>query len=189
VRGFAPGTRQFRNEDNPEFGGSKAARATQGKPFLVTLKFSMDVSPPHERQKLRRDIESWQAANARRPSEAALKRQYTQPFTSIFESILRQRDTLGLSASQSDSISAMSAVYSTRIDSLWAPLAADMSRITDRYDVDDAYGRMQRLRRLSYDLMAQHATEVRKVLTTDQFNRLPPSYGVYFDQKYMSRLR
>jgi hypothetical protein len=149
----------------------------------------MDVSPPLERQKLRRDIESWQAANARRPSEAALKRQYTQPFTTIFESILRQRDTLGLSVSQSDSISAMTAVYSARIDSLWAPLAADMSRITERVDVDDAYGRMQQLKRRSYDLMSLHALEVRKVLTTDQFNRLPQSYSVYFDRKYMSRLR
>jgi hypothetical protein len=83
----------------------------------------------------------------------------------------------------------MTAVYSARIDSLWAPLAADMSRITERVDVDDAYGRMQQLKRRSYDLMSLHALEVRKVLTTDQFNRLPQSYSVYFDRKYMSRLR
>lgn len=189
VRGFDPAARQFRYEVNSAFGSNKVTRATQGKPFAITLAFSTDVSPSLERQKLKRLIEEWETGVARRPPEAALRRQYTQPFVTIFESILKQKDTLGLSATQADSLASMSAVYFSRLDSLWGPMARELAVLSGGRAVQQAHSQIQDLRRTSFVLMSAHAQEVRLVLTPEQFNRLPSSYGLYFDERAMRRMR
>jgi hypothetical protein len=189
VRGFDQDTRQFRYEVNPAFGSTRASRATQARPFLITLRFSTDLSPPLEKQKLRRELDAWQAGTTRRPAEGVLKRQYMQPFATMFESILRQKDTLRLSTAQADSISSMTVVYLTRLDSIWAPMARFMSEAGERYDVEEVHSRMEQLRRTSFQLMSDHAQAVKRVLTSEQFNLLPQSYGVYFDEKAMRRMR
>ncbi len=188
VRGFDPDGRKFIYEVNPLFGSTRLSRAGQARPFVLTLRVSTDLSPPLAKQQLRRELATWQSANARRPSEAALKRQYTQPFTTMFESILRQKDTLRLTSAQAGSIAATTAGYVARIDSLWAPFAREMASATAPR-VEEVHNRMQQLRRTSYEWMSVQAQAVKALLTSEQFNRLPQSYGVYFDERAMRRMR
>jgi hypothetical protein len=188
-RGFDAEAHAFRYEVNPEFGSTRASRASESNPFLITLKFSTDISPPMERQKLRRDISDWQRGAARRPSMASLRRLYMQPFTTMFESILKQKDTLGLSRLQADSITAMTSAYVARIDSIWTPMARHMSDSTARLDMNEVQAKMDELRAASFRLMSANAQALRAVLSKEQFNRLPESYSVYFDERQMRRMR
>jgi hypothetical protein len=68
-------------------------------------------------------------------------------------------------------------------------MARFMSEAGERYNVEEVHSRMQQLRRTSFQLMSDHAQAVKRVLTSDQFNLLPQSYGVYFDEKAMRRMR
>jgi hypothetical protein len=189
VRGFDPVAQEFRYEVNPRFGNNRETSAIQGKPFLITLRFSTDMSPPMEKQTLRRQLDGWRDGSTRKPNESALRRQYTQRFTSPFQSIMRQRDTLGLSPEQADSIAAMNAAFNARLDSLWAPVVEYISAIEGAYRLEDVFSRVRETQRRSYDLLALHARAVKAVLTSDQFNRLPQSFGAFFDDRELERMQ
>ena len=55
--------------------------------------------------------------------------------------ILRQQDSLKLTAKQADSIASLNRRYTIRIDSIWAPVAKYLGALPDDYDEGAAYDR------------------------------------------------
>src|SRR5437762_7784747 len=90
--------------------------------------------------------------------------------------ILRYADTLKLTNSQADSIAAINRWYTTRVDSIWAPVAKFLADLPDNYDQGLAYEKYVLARRAQIDLMIKVAPTIKAILKGDQF-RLLPSYA------------
>jgi hypothetical protein len=183
VRGFDATNRRFRYEVNPRFGDTRAARAGDPKPFLITLSFRTELGPEVALQNLRRTITGWRAGTTRKPTEQQLRQQYANPFLSPFQNIIRQRDSLRLTTEQGDSIRSLQAAYAARIDSIWVPLAKDLAQLPDNSDIEEVFRRIRGAQRESYDLQMFHGPAVKRVLTRDQLRRLPASLTRALDEK------
>jgi len=103
--------------------------------------------------------------------------------------ILRQQDSLHLTAPQADSIASINRWYSIRVDSIWAPVAKYLSDLPNRYDQDAAYDHYLAARRASVDLLAELAPSVKHILTADQQRKLPAFVASYLEPRYLASIR
>jgi hypothetical protein len=103
--------------------------------------------------------------------------------------ILRQQDSLHLTASQADSIASLNRFYSVRIDSIWSPVAKYLSGLPNEYDQGDAYDHYLTARRASVDLLAELAPQVKQVLTAEQQRQLPAYVASYLEPRYLASIR
>ena len=103
--------------------------------------------------------------------------------------ILRQQDSLHLTASQADSIASINRWYGVRVDSIWAPVAKYLGELPDRYDQDAAYDHYLAARRASVDLLADLAPRVKQILTADQQRKLPAFVASYLEPRYLASIR
>jgi len=106
-----------------------------------------------------------------------------------FSTILRQQDSLKLTAKQADSIAAVNRWYSIRLDSIWAPVAKYLGTLPDRYDEGSAYDRYIHARRATVDLLAKIGPDVKGLLTAEQRRKLPPFVASYLEPRYLASIR
>ena len=103
--------------------------------------------------------------------------------------ILRQSDSLQLTAVQADSIATMNRSYTIRLSQIWAPVVRDFARLDDRYDQDLAYNQYKRAREASIDALKALAPAVRGLLTAEQRRKLPALVASHLDLRYLASIR
>jgi hypothetical protein len=103
--------------------------------------------------------------------------------------ILRQQDSLHLTAQQADSIAAINRYYSVRIDSIWSPVAKYLSALPNQYDQGEAYEHYLAARHASIDLLSELAPRVKDILTAEQQRKLPAFVASYLEPRYLSSIR
>jgi hypothetical protein len=103
--------------------------------------------------------------------------------------ILRQQDTLRLTADQADSIATLNRRYTISIDSIWLPVTRELAAMPERYDDGRAYERYIRAREATADLMMQYAPVVKRILTPSQRRKLPPQILNFLDTRYLMAIR
>jgi hypothetical protein len=103
--------------------------------------------------------------------------------------ILRQQDTLQLTAGQADSIAVMNRRYTYRSDSLWAPVGQYLGSLGNAFNLDEAYDRYMRARRAQVDMLMRLAPAVNALLTPEQKRRLPPQVVNFLDHRYLLSIR
>ena len=103
--------------------------------------------------------------------------------------ILRQQDTLGLNADQADSIATLNRRYTISVDSIWLPVGKTLAAMPNKYDDGEAYEQYIRAREATADLMMRYAPLVKRILTSSQRRKLPPTVMNYLDKRYLMAIR
>ena len=189
VRGFDAQTQRYRYEVNQRFGATRPQFMTLRSPVTLTTSMRIDLGPTRERQ----NMESWLGAGRNRPGSRLPESFFRTTGASSIQNpltvILRQQDSLRLTAAQADSIAIMNRRYTYRVDSLWAPVAKYFATLGTAYDDGEAYDRYMRARRAQIDMLIQMAPHVRSLLTPEQRRKLPGQVVNILDPRYLVSIR
>lgn len=191
VRGFDPQTQRYRYEVNQRFGATNPQFSAFRAPVTLTAMMRFDVGPTRERQMLTQQLDRGRKTQGTRLPEAMLRAMYTQGggIANPFATILRQQDSLHLTAKQADSIAALNRWYSIRNDSIWSPVAKYLGQLPDRYDQGAAYDRYINARHATIDLLMKLGPDVKDLLTAEQRRKLPPFVASYLEPRYLASIR
>src|SRR6185503_16599741 len=157
-------------EVTQRFGATNPQYSAFRSPVTLTAMVRFDVGPTRERQLL----------------TTQLNRGRTLPGQKLPETMLRQQDSLRLTATQADSIASLNRWYTLRNDSIWAPVAKYLSTLPDRYDQGAAYERYITARHATIDLLMRIGPEVKGLLTAEQRRKLPAFVASYLEPRYLA---
>ena len=190
VRGFDPATNRYRYDVNRRFGATNPQQSAFRSPVTLTAMMRFDIGPTRERQLLTQQLDRGRRMPGTKTPEPMLRAMYSQGgITNPMATIIRQQDSLGLTAAQADSIATLNRWYMIRVDSIWAPVVREFGALEDRYDHDIAYDRYLRARQATVDLLAKLGPQVRDLLTPTQRRKLPPFVASHLDTRYLASIR
>ena len=192
VRGFDPATNRFKYEVNQRFGSTRPQQSiNRASPVTITALLQLDLGPTRERQQLTQTLDRGRTMTGQIAGEAQLRSQYTSggvvPNPMI--SMLRQAETLKLTPEQGDSIATLNRWYTTRLDSIWAPVATYLAALPKEYSQSEAYAHYREAREASIDLLLSVAPTLKNMLTAEQRRLLPQSLATTLDPKYLKAIR
>jgi hypothetical protein len=189
VRGFDAQNQRYRYEVNQRFGATRPQFLTLRSPVTLTTSVRFDLGPTRERQSLQQSIGAGRTRQGTRMQEAAFRSMGSGSVPNPMATILRQQDSLRLTALQADSIAAMNRRYQYRADSLWAPVSRYFAGLPARFDEGEAYDRYMRARRTQIDWLMQLAPHIRGLLTREQRRKLPTQVVNVLDPRYLLSIR
>jgi hypothetical protein len=189
VRGFDATTQRYRYEVNQRFGATRPQFLALRAPVVLTTSMRIDLGPTRERQNLEQQIGAGRTRQGSRMAEGTFRNQGVNSLTNPMTMILRQQDSLRLTATQADSLAVMNRRYTYRVDSLWAEIGRDFAALPALYDQGAAYDRWMRARRTQIDMLLELAPHVRGLLTKDQRRKLPSGVVNILDPRYLASIR
>src|SRR6185503_5029106 len=127
--------------------------------------------------------------NGQKAPEMMLKTYGSVGVQNPMAQILRQADTLQLTAQQADSIAVLNRWYTIKLDSLWSPVAKYLAALPDHYDQGEAYDRYRQARQSSVDALIKIAPTVKALLTAEQLRKLPTFVTPFLDTRYLASVR
>ncbi|HEV2735331.1 MAG TPA: carboxypeptidase-like regulatory domain-containing protein, partial [Longimicrobiaceae bacterium] len=189
VRGFDPVTRSYRYEVNRRFGATRPQFLTLRAPVMLTVSMRVDLGPTRERQNLAQQLGMGRSEPGLRMPEGLLRSVGSNSVQNPMSAILRQQDSLRLTAVQADSIASMNRHYTYRADSLWRPIARHFASLPAEFDERDAYLRYREARRKQIDMLMAMGPTVRGLLTPAQRRKLPAQILNLLDRRYLVSIR
>ncbi len=189
VRGFDPGTRRYRYEVNRRFGATRPQFLTLRAPVMLTVSMRVDLGPVRERQSLAQQLSTGRSQPGTRMPEGFFRSAGSNTVQNPMSAILRQQDSLRLTAVQADSIASMNRRYTYRADSLWTPVARHFAALPAEFDERDAYLRYREARRAQIDMLMAIGPTVRGLLTPAQRRKLPSQILNLLDRRYLVSIR
>ena len=189
VRGFDATNRRYRYEVNQRFGATRPQFLTLRSPVTLTASIRFDLGPTREEQNLVQQLNIGRTQPGSRMPEQMYRSMGSAQILNPMATILRQQDSLKLTALQADSIASMNRRYMYRADSLWTPVAKYFATLPNDYDDDEAYRRYRDTRRQQVELLTQVVTAVRELLTKEQRRKLPPGVVNYLDPRFLDLIR
>jgi len=190
VRGYDALAGRYKYEVNQRFGNTNPAFNTFRLPVTLTMMLRYDIAPTRERQVLTQALDRGRRTSGTKAAEALIKAQFSSAgIPNPLATMLRDQDTLKLTASQADSLASMNRRFIVRIDSIWAPVAKELAALPDRFSHDLAYDRYKAAREASIDLLITVAPTVKQLLTKEQLRKLPAFVASALDKRYLSNIR
>ena len=191
VRGFDPSTNRYKYEVNQRFGATNPQFSAFRAPVTLTAMLRFDVGPTRERQLLTTQLNRGRTLPGQKLPEPMLRVVYGQGggIQNPLATILRQQDSLHLTAKQADSIASLNRWYTLKNDSIWAPVAKYLGTLPDRYDEGAAYERYITARHGTIDLLTKIGPEVKDLLTPEQRRKLPAFVASYLEPRYLASIR
>jgi hypothetical protein len=190
VRGFDPTSGRYKYEVNQRFGNTNPAFNAFRTPVTIQMLLRYDIAPTRERQVLTQSLDRGRRTTGTKAVEPMIKAQFSSAgIPNPVATILRDQDTLKLSAAQADSLASLNRRFIVRIDSIWAPVAKDFAALPDTYSHDEAYARYRTAREASIDLLLTVAPTVKALLTKEQLRKLPSYVASALDKRYLSSIR
>jgi hypothetical protein len=190
VRGFDPATRRYKYEVNQRFAATNPQFQQFRAPVTVTAQVRYDIGLTRERQVLTQALDRGRRTEGIKANAPTIKAQFGNGgVPNPLATILRDQDTLKLSADQADAIATMNRRYLVRLDSIWAPIATQFAALPDGYDKDRIYFQYVRAREASIDILRGYAPQVKKLLTEPQRRRLPQFIALALDDRYLKTIR
>ncbi|HEY4302965.1 MAG TPA: TonB-dependent receptor [Gemmatimonadaceae bacterium] len=189
VRGFDQTSQRYIYEVNQRFGATRPQFITLRAPVTLTASMKYDLGAPREQQSLLDQINAGRKTAGTRYSDATFRSIVTNSISNPMSTILRQQDSLHLTALQADSIAAMNRRYTYRVDSLWAPIARYLAALPVDYHASEATERYVRGRRAHIELLMRTIGPVRDLLTAEQRRKLPQSVVNSLDPRYLDSIR
>lgn len=190
VRGFDPVARQFKYEVNQRFGATNPQFQQFRAPVTVSMMLRYDIGPTRERQMLTQALDRGRRTTGTKAPEALIKAQFGNGgVPNPLATILRDQDTLRLSAEQADSLATMNRRFLVRLDSIWAPIAKQFAALPDGYDRDRVYWQYVKAREASIDILRNYAPAVKGLLSVEQRRKLPPFIATALDDRYLKSIR
>jgi hypothetical protein len=189
VRGFDAQTKQYKYEVNQRFGATRPQLLGVRAPAMVTAMVRFDLGPTRERQQLDQQLRFSRPQGEPRLAESMFRSMGNSGVPNPMSTILRQQDSLKLTAMQADSIASMNRRYMYRADSLWTPVARTLSVLPQKFDLDGAYDNFIEARRTQINLLTNVAVATRELLTPEQRRKLPASVINMMDPRYLALMR
>lgn len=190
VRGFDPVTKRYKYEVNQRFGATNPQFQQFRTPVTITAQLRYDIGPTRERQLLTQSLDRGRRTDGVKMQEAIIKAQFgTGGVPNPLATMLRDQDTLKLSADQADSLATMNRRFTVRLDSIWSPLAKAYAALPNDFNHDEIYARYVRAREASIDILRAYAPAVKKLLTKAQYRQLPPFIATALDDRYLKSIR
>lgn len=192
VRGFnaTPPTYGFRYDVNRRFGSTNPAFSPVRAPVTLTALLRVDVGPTRERQMLTQQLDRGRRTQGTKAPEVMLRAMFGNGgIPNPLATILRDQDTLRLTSAQADSVATLNRQYLIKLDGIWSPIVREFTALPDTYDHDEAYHRYLVARRQTVDLLRDIAPRVKRLLTDEQFRRLPSFVASYLDTRYLASIR
>ena len=190
VRGFNVATQRYKYDVNQRFGSSNPLFQQFRTPVTVTAMFRFDIGPTREQQSLTQQLNLGRRNDGNKLNEGILRAIYANGgLVNPLATILRQSDTLQLTAVQADSLATMNRWYLVRLDSVWSPVHKFLAALPNDYDEGEAYARYKSARESSVDLLRRLAPVVRRLLTDEQRRKLPALVASYMDLRYLAAIR
>jgi hypothetical protein len=190
VRGFDPAARQYKYEVNQRFGATNPQFQQFRSPVTVSAFLRYDIGPTRERQVLTQSLDRGRRTQGTKANAATIKAQFGNGgVPNPLGTILRDQDTLRLTADQADSLASMNRRYIVRLDSIWAPIANQFAALPDGYERDRVYARYVQAREASIDILRGYAPKVKQLLTAEQRRKLPPFISLALDDRYLKTIR
>ncbi|MEP6494740.1 MAG: TonB-dependent receptor [bacterium] len=189
VRGFDPVAKRYIYEVNQRFGATRPEFVTIRQPVVLTTSLRYDLGTVRERQTLAQQLGFGRTLPGSRYPETIFRSVGANSVTNPMSSILRQQDSLRLTAAQADSIASMNRRYNYRSDSLWAPVARYLAALPADYHENEAFERYIRARRAQVDMLMQIVPAIHDVLTPEQRRKLPQLVVNILDPRYLVSIR
>jgi hypothetical protein len=194
VRGFTPGSgttpASYRYEVNRRFGATNPAFNQFRTPVTLTALLRFDVGPTRERQMLTQQLDRGRRTQGNKVPEQLLRAMFGNGgIPNPMAAILRDQDTLKLTSKQADSIATLNRGYVIALDQIWSPLVKDFALLPDRFEHDEVYHRYIVARKKTVDLLKATSPKIRKILTEEQYRRLPPFVAMHLDTRYLASIR
>ncbi len=162
--GYDAPARRYTYLVNPAFGSVRSSSASQN-PFGISLTLGVTLGRDRAQQQLVID-----GMRRTHPSTTALVDRYVARYPNVGFAILRAADSVGLSKTQRDSVTAIGRAFDETMRTIWRPVA---EQIHSGLSVEDAARVIAAARTpaaINYDA---YAAMTRAVLTDNQFARLP----------------
>jgi hypothetical protein len=189
VRGFNAATREYSYEVNQRFGQTRPQFLTLRSPVTMTVSLKIDLGPTMERQMLGQQLQTGRTNPGTRFSEQLFRQVGASSVQNPMTQIIRQQDSLRLTALQADSIASMNRRYAYRTDSLWTPAARYLASLPEKYQMEEAYERYLRARRTQFDLLTQTVEAVSDLLTPAQKRKLPSQIANFLDPRFLNLIK
>lgn len=189
VRGFDPVTKRYAYEVNQRFGQTRPQFLTLRAPVTMTVSMRIDLGPTRERQTLTQQLDYGRAGSGTRLTESSFRQFGASSVLNPMTQILRQQDSLKLTAVQADSIASMNRRYAYRTDSLWTPVARYLAALPQKYQQEQAFDRYLRARRTQVDLLMGTVKAIDNLLTPEQKRKLPAQITQYLDPRFLELIR
>ncbi len=189
VRGFNAGTNQFEYEVNERFGSTRPSQSAFRQPVSLTAVLRFDVGPSRERQQLLQSLDRGRTRTGNKPTLQQLRGTVSAGLVNPMQQILVQADSLKLTRRQADSLTTLNRTYVLRTDSIWTPVARELSELSDRYNHDIAFNKYKTARERSVDMLIRLAPEVKDLLTAEQYRLLPTQVASFLDVRTLKSVR
>lgn len=189
VRGFDPTTRRYTYDVNQRFGVIRPDLVINRTPVVLNTQVKFDVGAMRERQNLSQQLGFGRNLPGSRLPEGLYRSLGTNSINNPMATILRQQDSLQLTALQADSIASMNRRYLFRSDSLWAPVARYLGGLPQTYHEDEAWDRFVTARRAQLDILSKMVPLVNGLLTKEQKRKLPQLVIQVLDPVYLASVR
>jgi hypothetical protein len=190
VRGFDPQTKRYKYEVNQRFGSTNQALGSFRLPVTLTAMMRFDVGPTREKQLLTQQLDRGRRTEGTKAPEIMLKAIYgSGGIPNPMATILRQQDSLHLTAAQADSLATMNRTYTIRNDALWSPIAREFANLPNGYNRDQAYSRYMAARRSTLDELSVLGPAIKGLLSPDQRRKLPSFIASYLEPRYLASIR
>ncbi len=190
VRGFDPAARRYKYEVNQRFGSTNQALGGFRMPVTLTAMIRFDIGPTTEKQLLTQQLDRGRRTEGTKAPEIMLKAIYgSGGIPNPMATILRQQDSIHLSAIQADSLASMNRRYTIRNDQMWSPIAKYFADLPNAYDKSEAYDRYMTARKSTIDELSILAPTIKSLLTAEQRRKLPAFIASYLEPRYLASIR
>jgi len=189
VRGFDPTTNRFKYEVNQRFGATRPDLVVLRSPVVLTSSMKFDLGAMRERQSLAQQLGIGRTLPGTRAPETLLRSASVNSVSNPMSVILRQQDSLHLTAVQADSIAAMNRRYNYRADSLWAPVTRYFMSLPEKYHEDEVFDRYRQARHAQVDMLLKIVPVLDDLLTAEQKRKLPQLVVNILDPRYLVSIR
>jgi hypothetical protein len=189
VRGFDPSTNRYKYEVNQRFGATSPQLITLRNPVVLTVSLRFDLGATREWQRLEQALDAGRSLPGARQNEAAFRQQASAGIQNPMANIMRQQDSLDLTALQADSIASMNRDYLYRVDSLWTPVAHWFAALPAEYDSKEVHNRYLGARHAQIDMLVEMARAIQDLLTPAQKRMLPTQVLTSLDPLYLRSIR
>ena len=195
VRGFDPQTLRFRYEVNGRFGDERALRLGQQAPFMIALQARLSVGPDPGRERIRqlfgaggarggggaRNAAGEQGPRVPRAIANVVERggdpavRFRRMVPNPILRILAMRDSLGLTPAQDSALLALNERHEARADSAAAQVADAVRKAGANPDMPTLLQIVGPRLAEARESMRVTLDEAARILTPDQWRRLPPA--------------
>lgn len=173
VRGFDPVSGRFAYEVNSRFGATDPLLSAVRAPFRATIDVTVPLGATLPQQQLARSLRDGRTRPGPRLDVAQLKARYARNVSNPMAGVLDERDSLFLSAEQVRQIDSVSAVFQTRVDSVWTELATYLTVLEQTYNEREALERQERATDAAWEIARQESQVLTRILLPVQLPLLP----------------